>query len=264
MNIEEQYNELIKNITHYKYYILGGFILLVLLLVFGFYRIIVSYKTDAKINQQNIEALISKTRQDVNELGQKIYSRPTTAMEYDELLKANKDLAKEIKALKGEVFTISSIVSEFDGGTSVINNNITQVSPMEYDVSWKYKKDTLNFLQNIVAKSSIKIDTTNHSLKITDKGTTLLQNDMKFKLYTGLIKNSEGIYETVVRTDYPNIKFDIESNIDPDIVAQKKKRWGVGFILGGGLSSVAIGIPQPSIGLGVSLGIGISYDVFSW
>lgn len=264
MTIEEQFNEILIKVNRYKYYILGGFILILLLISFSFYRLVESYKSDAKVNQQNIEALVSKTRQDVNELGQKIFSRPSTAMDYEDLVKANKDLAKELKILKGEVFNISSIVSEFDGGTSVINNNITQVSPMEYDVAWKYKKDTLNFLQNIVAKSSIKIDTTNKTLKVYDKGTILLQNDMKFKLYTAVVKNTDGIYETTVRTDYPNIKFDIESNIDPEIVSQKKKRWGIGFVLGSGISGVGVGIPSTSVGLGVTLGVGISYDLISW
>lgn len=211
------------------------------------------------ILSQNVLAMSSENEKLKNENGNYYTKQKTLALNIKELERVNSDLAKEVKSYKQKIAVISKInvdvaktdtVTIFSKDTVIIRDS----NFVTHKIDWWHKDETLKFkgysIFNMAQDSIYRLES-----KLTDYSINIL-------LYTGLMKDKDGVFSVYARTDNPNVTFDIESNISPDIFYQKKKNWGVGFFVGPSVNFNLL--ENKNINAGFAVGIGISYNLFNF
>lgn len=237
-------------------------IILILLIIITFQcnrNSFISNEND--IYKQNIDALSSENVILSNKAGELYTERTAFAATANELAIYNEELANELSKYRGKVAHISNINTSIISKDTVILRNydttfVLSNKENKHIVDWVLSENTE---YGLTLRGRTQFRTKNDSLYNVS---SQLQNyEIKLKLYAGLKFNENtGKYTTFVRSDNIKVKFDIQSNIDPKVFFPKDKKWGLGVYGGVGLVNTF----DRNFNMGASVGIGISYDLFSW
>lgn len=226
---------------------------------------------------QNIEALKDSVRMQKNKAGELEFARLLIVAEKDELKKYNNELYTEMEKMRGKVISLTKLTMDIKGilenikaeppsknPIALVNDTLT--TPFKFDTSGKgwsrnIEGKTIVFMKN-VTDSAIAIPLYN-----------ILEKDrMMMTIYPGIRKrDSDGMLEYTVRTDYPNVSFDIQGYADPTELTSftkiKDDKWIIGpyLGLGAGITSVTnMGNSQLLFGPNVSIGIGVMYKLIGF
>ena len=215
--------------------------------------------------KQNVSATTKGVEVVKNEDGQMISQNIALMANNKELRNLNLELSRELARYKGKVSNLTKIITHFQADTvmEAITDTIFIVQKMdstfEYDINWRVYDGSHS--SDIVVNGNSVFKTKADS--VFDFKTYLKETQFNFKLYSGVYKDTkDGLWKTFVRSPDNRLCFDLESTIDPSIYSEKKTKWSIGIYGGGGINLNLLGIP--TVGLGLSVGVGIMYDVFSW
>ena len=197
-----------------------------------------------------------------NKVGELESVKASYIMDLNELKKVNKKLVEELEKEKGDVKVVTRVINEIIRDTIKITNDIISIKPYEYGLNWFWEKDTIGYYHKISGQSRFFLDTTGSKYTIIDKGTTIYEDNLRLTIYS-FLRYYEDKYELVVRSPYKNVKFDIESNIDPNFINNKQDRWVVGPTVNVGFSGYILDTKLVD-NLTWSLGFGITYRLFGF
>lgn len=216
-------------------------------------------RRNENILEQNILAMTTMNQRLKNENDQYYTKQNSLILNIKELEQVNKELASEVKSYKEKIAVISKIgidVSKID--TVIIQSSDTVLVKdsnfVTHKINWWHNDETLKFdgysMFNMSQDSIHRLES------------KLISYAIKLQLYTGIMQDKSGIYSVYARSDNPNVTFEIESNISPDIFYQKKKKWGIGLFIG---PSINLNLLEGrSLNAGMAVGIGVSYDIISF
>jgi hypothetical protein len=247
-------------------------IIIILLLMFGAwfgYQQYQNLRVDLNIAEQNQLALADSVRVEKNKVGDLEYSRNILVAEKGELENLSQDLAEELDKEKGKVHQLTKYVVELKNqppDTVKINNTLIVYADGSNGLEWEY--DTIYNEENsrsLAGVSKFHIDSNG---VVTPLETEIKKDEIKFNIVQGL-REKDGNVEMFVRSDYPGFSVgDLESAIiDPykhPVLKKytKKKRWGLGPFIGGGLGVNMW--PSPNVGFGVMVGVSVHYSLIQF
>lgn len=236
-------------------YIVIGVLIIIVALVS---RTCSSNRDDLVIANQNIKALTGRTIELTNKLGQVQSERDIFMGDVEMLRGLTTDLMKELETQKGNVRVVTRIVTKIIYDTIVIDNTVDKINDSTYNIKFSYKKD-YDTSNSIILGGNVPatVRIIDGKASLESKSTTISDLQMNMKLYTGL-KEQDGLYNIYARTDFPNVKFDLEGAvIDPEksfIDRKKPFTLMVGGGFGYGLSQNGVGF-FPSVGLYVGINL---------
>jgi predicted RND superfamily exporter protein len=243
-------------------------ILLLCGLAYG-YQQYKNLNVDLTIANQNEKALADSVRVSKNKVGELVYSKNILVAEKNNLESLSKDLADELKDEKGKVHQLTKYVVELKQrpkDTVKITNTLIKYADGSNGLEWKY--DTIFNDENerhIAGISKFRLDSTG---KVIPLQTELTKDYIRFNIIQGL-REKDGNVEMFVRSDYPDFALqDLQSAIiDPDkhpVLKKytKKKKWGIGPMVGVGLGVNTW--PTPNVGFGIMVGVSVQYSLFQF
>jgi len=243
------------NVSKYLNYIFIGIIFLLIILL--------SFKQCSNNNlKHNVLILKDSTKIAYNKLNEKYKFNESYVLTAQQLKSENIDLYNEVQKLKEHPLVISdvktNIVYKDHYLTSNIISSFDKFHNKTFNISWSldsiYNPDN-SFLMN--GLTTLKIDTT---LKVINYSSILSNLKISTKLYLSITDSPKDKKLHInARTDFPNLEINSVQGfvIDPqknDLIKSyfPPKRWGIGPIVGYGLSTGF----KPS----VFVGLGLQYN----
>lgn len=244
--------------------IIGVILLGVLALLLGFsinrnYKL----KNEISISEQNIKALSDSVRIEKNKVGQLEYVKGVLISDKDKLSSLSIKLAEELANAKGKVSEITNydvVIKKGDVKPSISKRDtIFNTSEGDFVVNWNF--DTIynkNNWRKLNGETYFSVKS-GEIVSVTPKYSKILEDSDKINITQGLRKKGD-LIEVFVTSDHPYFSVEnIESVIiDPkdhvinDIVKPKVKRFGIGPVIGYGLTEN---------GLNYFIGAGVSYNI---
>jgi len=244
-------------------------IAILLLLLFRQCNSNADLKSQLFIQNHNLDALKDTVRLQKNKAGEDTYVRKTLLASKNNLEKLNKDLAEELKKVKGQVLVIQNVETVIETDTQYVNNYLTVYPDGNYSLDWKFDTTFLaNNYRKFSGNSFFKIDTVTN--KVTPGITRINQDELGFSFITGLREKDKSL-EIFVTPKYPGMKItEIEGAIiDPhksDVLKNMfpNKKFSVGPYVGIGLGA-GYGINgKPIAGAMFNVGVGIQYSIIKF
>lgn len=231
-----------KYLTPILLFLLAGLVLLQLKTCSG-------YSNEKKILEQNIAALKDSTRLVKNRVGELEAVRLSLVGDKDILSKLNAELKAELDKEKGNVKFISKTKIEYQSDTVYIRDSQkVRLDSGVYGISWFTSKFDDGLDYTIFGETRFKVDTLNSILKVSPVETIIYQNKIKFRTVFGYTEVENG-YQVFIRTNNPNVTFDIEGGFIDKTELLDEDHFSIGPYLGVGLS--AEGKFQPHVGVGL-------------
>ena len=225
-------------------------------------------KSELEAAQNNIAALQDSVEETHNRLGQVQYEKSVLVSSKKDLESLNADLAKEVKAQKGKVAYLQSLVGSITttpvGPITVVPIPDSDQDPCDtvvtYVLPWDFSQ---RFDENNFRTLEGSTQITFSQGKVAYSTAQVTQDVVGFNIVTGLEKRGDH-YEIFVRSDYPGFK---PTKIDGAVIPQddlypktEEKKWSLGPSFNAGLGVAPWPTPQPVIYIGV--GFGINYSIF--
>lgn len=217
---------------------------------------------ELQVSRQNTQALLEKTKQTENSLGQLQFERASFMGDIETLKRLNHDLVKEIDAQKGNVRVVTKVVTKVVFDTVIINNKVDRINDSTFVINFEHSRafDSANSV-GFKGKVPALLSTIEGKPSITSQTTTIYDMKLDMKLYTG-IREQDGIYSIFARTDFPGVKFDLDGAIvDPEKSFIDKKTSPFSIMLGGGLG---YGITPSGNGVFPSVGVYVGINLFNF
>lgn len=225
-------------------------------------------KSELETAKKNLAALQDTIEETQNRLGQVQYEKSVLVTSKKGLEDLNAELAEEVKAQKGKVAYLQSVVARFStpspGPITVVPVPSTDKNPCDttvtYDFPWDFSQrfDPNNY-RSLRGNTRVTISMG----QIVSSNAEVLEDDLGFNLVTGLEKRKDH-YEIFIRSDYPGFK---PSKIDGAVIPQddlypktEERKWSVGPSFNAGIGVAPWPTPQPVIYIGV--GFGLNYSIF--
>jgi hypothetical protein len=221
-----------------------------------------SKDAELQISKQNVQALTDKTRETRNLLDQLQFEKKAFMGDIETLKDLNQELTNELEKQRGEVKTVTKVVTKFVFDTILIDNRVDRINDSMFVINFDHVRDFDSC--NSVAFSG-KVPTMLSSKEgktiVTSQKTTIYDMNIDMKLYTG-IKEEKGIYSIFARTDFPGVKFDLDGAIvDPEKSFINKKTSPFSLMLGGGLG---YGVTPSGNGVFPSVGIFVGINLLNF
>jgi hypothetical protein len=228
-----------------------------------------SLKSQIKIQNMNLDALNDTVRLQKNKDGEDTYVRKTLLATKDNLEKLNKNLADELKKVKGQVLVLQSVETVIKTDTQYVNNYLTVYEDGSYSLDWKFDSTfSVNNYRKFSGNSFFKIDSITH--KVTPGSTRINQDELGFSFITG-IREKDNALEIFVTPKYPGMRItEIEGAIiDPhksDVLKNMfpNKKWSVGPYVGIGMGAGYGFNGKPIAGPVFNIGLGVQYSWFKF
>ena len=226
-------------------------------------------KKELEIQSMNLDALKDSVRVQKNKLGEDVYVKKTLLATKENLEKLNKDLAKELDAMKGKVITLQKITSKTKVDTQYVPTYITIRENGEHSLDWKF--DTTYSEGNyrkFSGNSFFILDTVNK--RVVPGKTRINQDEMGFSFVTGIREKDKSL-EIFLTPKYPGMTItNIEGAIiDPDESEVLKKmfpskKWSIGPYAGIGMGAGLGFDGKPIAGPIFNIGIGLQWAWFKF
>lgn len=224
-------------------------------------------KLESEMAKQNIAALQDNLRVEKNKSGETQYLKLSLLSSIDNLKSLNKDLYEEVKKMDGKVLAMSKTVISMKGTLEGIPQDRSSDKPIAL------KNDTLTTNFSFVDSGKT------WSRKISGKSVVLMKNitdstyarplydiidedKMNLTVFASIRKReSDDMYEYVLRTDYPNTKLDVDGFIDPKMFNNSlsnntEDKWIIGPYVGVGVIN--------NLSITPNFGIGITYKLIGF
>lgn len=217
---------------------------------------------ELQIANQNISALTDKTRETKNKLGKLQAERNIFMGDIETLKMLNADLMKEVEAQRGNIRVITGIATQFVIDTIRVPNQVEKINDSTYNIKFKYDKqydssNSITFRGNL--PTYLKND--NGKISLESNNTTISDFNMRVKINTG-IKEENGIYSVFAQTDFPGVKFDLQSAvIDPEKSFVQKRKGPFSLMVGGG---VGYGLTQNGAAIVPSVGVFVGVNLLNF
>jgi len=260
---------LITKIIKRKDIVLVAAIAILLLLLFRQCSSNADLKSQVFIQNHNLDALKDTVRLQKNRAGEDMYVRKTLLASKKKKEELNKNLADELKKVKGDVIVIHDVETVVETDTQYVNNYLTVYPDGSYSLDWKF--DTTfseNNYRKFSGNSFFKIDSITN--KVTPGLTRINEDEMGFSFVTGLREKNKSL-EIFVTPKYPGMKItDIEGAIiDPYKSTVLKnmfpnKKFSVGPYVGIGLGAGYGLNGKPIAGAMFNIGVGIQYSIIKF
>lgn len=241
--------------------------IIIIVLLFSYIKSCENNLLNKQLYKQNFNALNDTLRIEKNKNNELVTVSTAYILELDELKKYNEDLYKEYLKEKNNIKVLTKTEIQIQEVPVLINNEIELKEDGLTYIKWNYLKDTIGFSQKLTGVSTIQIDTTYNTLSIKDLGTKINENLISISLINTIRFNkSNNLYESVVYSPYQNVKFNVETNIDPSMTGLKKEN---NFIIGPTLGIIGFSgnwsTQQPiNNGLSWYIGFGVTYKLISF
>jgi hypothetical protein len=260
---------LITRILKRKDLILLGGVAILCLMLFKQCNNASNLKKQLEIQDMNLDALNDTVRLQKNKAGEDTYVRKTLLATKDNLEKLNKDLADELKKVKGQVLVLQNVETVIKTDTQYVNNYLTVYEDGSYSLDWKFDSTfTENNYRKFSGNSFFKIDAITH--KVTPGSTRINQDELGFSFITG-IREKDKALEIFVTPKYPGMKItEIEGAIiDPhksDVLKSMfpDKKFSVGPYVGVGIGSGYGLNGSPITGAMFNIGFSLQYSLFKF
>jgi hypothetical protein len=215
-------------------------------------------KQTNKVNENNIKALTENIRTYENRAGQWGVERRALVGEAEQVSKLNEELSEAIRAERGRVQTLTTLVATLRNTTS---GNITVTDTIypsvngDVNVPLQWKDDWTI----ITATNRFRINVSNMG-QVSVSGYTVdsLYYSMNIPMNVGIRRENKNDWIIFANSPNPNLNIEqIQGFIVPNstFTQPKPKRIGIGFQLGYGASKD---------GLSPYMGVGISYNLFNF
>lgn len=217
---------------------------------------------ELQISRQNVQALTDKTRQTKNLVDQLQFEKKTFIGDIETLRILNSELTGEIEKQRGNVRTITKVITKVVFDTVKIDNRVDKINDSTFVINFDHTKN-FDSSNSISFKGSVPTVLSSSEGKTTLKSnaTTIYDMNLDMKLYTG-IREEDGIYSIFARTDFPGVKFDLDGAIvDPEKSFINKKKTPFSMMLGAGLG---YGVTPGGNGVFPSVGIFVGINLFNF
>lgn len=224
-------------------------------------------KLEAEIAKQNISAILDTLRIEKNKSGETQYLKLSLLSDIDNLKNLNKALYEEVLKMDGKVLAMSKTVISIKGTLENIPQDRTNDKPIAL------KNDTLtttfSFLdtgktwsRKVSGKSVLLMKNITDSTYAKPLYDVLTEDKMNLTVFASIRKrDSDDMYEYVLRTDYPNTKLDVDGFIDPkmfnnNVSKNTEDKWIIGPYVGVGVIN--------NLSITPNFGIGITYKLIGF
>lgn len=199
------------------------------------------------------------------------YSRDNYVFQkLSDLEKYNKDLANELKKIKGDVIAAikTQVQGDLGGIAATTKLDVIDAPTNYYGLKFRseYKDEGLE--QKIVGTSKFHVipDELTKKWSIAPDPTTILDTNLIAINMTYGFKDFKDKYQVFATTKSDKIKVTgLEGGIFldklPPLPAEKPKKWGVGPYVGYGIST---GSDLSTPRFGWSIGVAVHYDILQW
>lgn len=229
-------------------------------------------RDDAKRKDKNIEALNADVRNYVTKENAHIAAVKAYEAHTNELEQYNKRLADEIRSIKGDVITYGNLIfklrqdsADLAKALSILKDQFTsdRVNDSTWNLDWTlpYIYDSLNYdiyygrtraiLSGNVSKSVLQ------GLDLSHK-TWVLKRDSQMKLTWYQTYEKKQVY-VYAKTDHPAFKATLLEGVYVDY--PESPHWFTGFGIG---PQLGVGYDFVNGKTGVTIGVGIQYNIFQW
>lgn len=210
--------------------------------------------------QNNIDALKDTVRQEKDKLGRLQYLKLSFVSDIENLKNLNKDLYDEVQTMKGKVISMSKTIVEIKGtleGDTIKgnpNNPITLKNDTLYH-KFKFKDGGKDWNRLIEGESVFHIKDATPDTKVFHQYDILQKDRLNLNIKAALVKReSDGKYEYVLSTSYPQANLIPEGFVDPMMfkdyfTKQDEDKWIIGPYIGAGVTNTFSVTPQIGIGL---------------
>jgi hypothetical protein len=240
----------------------GFFILALVLLVAYQYNNLMRVRMELAMQKNNMNALKDTVEKTTNALGQAQFEKSTLITTKKDLANFNLELFNEMKAQRGQVAYLQTVVATLATGhdtPTVIMPQITGSTDttISYSLPWtSFKRfDSSNF-RSLAGTTNLTINKTG----IKTASSEISDDQIGFNIVTGLEKKKDH-YEIFIRSNYPNFNV---TRIDGAYIPQKDlfppqklQKWTIGpsinFGIGAGGTSIPTVKPVFYGGIGISL-----------
>lgn len=229
-----------------------------------------NWEAQQALNQQNIHAISDSI---VVEFNKKLKAWEFTKDNYvvqrlSDLENYNKDLANQLKKVKGDVLAAIKTQVSADLGDITASNNLTILDSNSnyYGLRFNTNYNDLGLDQNLSGMSKFYIipDDKSKNWYIKPDSTVIDTNKISIRVTYGF-KELDNKYQVFALSQSPKVALtDLTGGyfIDKQVIPLKKpKKWGIGPYVGFGLNTAANG-NDPRFGWNV--GFAVTYDVFQW
>jgi hypothetical protein len=264
--------EKMKTDSRYFYWFVIG--LLVLALIFSSKSCDNAHKEAEEANRKardaksNIDALKDTVRQERDKLGRLQFVKLSFVSDIENLKSLNKELYDEVQSIRGQVVsmskTIISIKGTLEGDT--IKGNPNQPLALKDDTlnhNFKFADKGKDWEKTVEGKSVFVIKDKTANTKVFHQYDILTKDRLTMNIKASLVKReSDGKFEYVLSTSYPNANLVPEGFVDPMMFKeyfQKDEdvdRWIIGPYIGAGITNTFSITPQ--------IGIGIMYRIIGF
>lgn len=228
------------------------------------------WKAQQRQNEQNISAMTDSIKVEFNKkLKAWEFSKDNYVVQkLGDLEKYNKDLAEQLKKVKGDIIAVIDTKVQGNLGGITTSNDLVVIDSTKNHYGLKFKSEYSDpgFQQKIVGTSKFYAipDGITRKWKLEPDVTVLDTNLTSISITYGF-KEDDKKYQVFALSKSPKITltdmtggYFIEKQICP---TKKPKKWGVGPYFGAGLNTDFNG-KNPQFGW--SVGISVNYDIFQW
>jgi hypothetical protein len=224
-------------------------------------------KFESEIAKQNIVALQDTLRVEKNKNGENQYLKLSLLSNIDDLKNLNKSLYEEVQKIDGKVLAMSKTIVTIKGTLENVPQDRTSDSPITLKndtltANYKYQDSGKTWNRSIVGKSVLLMKNVTDSTYAQPLYDVLSEDRMNLTVFASIRKReSDDMYEYVLRTDYPNAKLDVEGFIDPkmfnnDLSSKTEDKWIIGPYVGVGVIN--------NLSFTPTFGIGLTYKILGF
>lgn len=218
-------------------------------------------KLESQIANQNISALKDNLRIEKNKSGENQFLKLSLLSDINNLKNLNKSLYDEVIKMDGKVLAMSKTIVSIKGTLENIPQDKSNDKPiaLKNDTlisNFKFADSGKTWSRLITGKSVLLMKNITDSTYAKPLYDILTNDKMNLTVFASIRKReSDDMYEYVLRTDYPNTKLDVEGFIDPKVFnsslgSNTEDKWIIGPYIGVGvMNNFSI---TPNFGLGIT------------
>lgn len=224
-------------------------------------------KFESEIAKQNVVALKDTLRVEKNKNDENQYLKLSLLSDVETLKELNKNLYDEVKKMDGQVLAMSRTVVSIKGTLENLpqdrsNDNPIALKNDTLTATYKFQESGKSWNRSISGKSVLLMKNVTDSTYAQPLYDVLTEDRMNLTVFASIRKReSDDMYEYVLRTDYPNAKLDVDGFIDPkmfnnNLSSRTEDKWIIGPYVGIGVIN--------NLSITPNFGIGITYKILGF